>query len=90
MKRYGWWIGVLCACGDVQEKSDPFDNDVWDQSNPSSQTEEPTQEESAELDEDYCDYVYLLERRLSVVVERAASKANHGARRLELPRKGLL
>ena len=65
MKRYGWWIGALCACGDVQEKPDLFDNDVWDQSNPSSQTEEPTQEESAELDEDYCDYVYLLERRLS-------------------------
>ena len=61
MNRFVGFAVLLLACGDVQEKQDS--ETVWEPS--SSPIEEPSVEPSTEGTEDYCDYVYLLERRWS-------------------------
>ena len=64
MVRFLWLLPAMWACGEVNEK----ENEEVQMGTPTSEpsTSEPSGEDTAiEEEEDYCDYVYLLERRLS-------------------------
>lgn len=62
--KFGFVLCMLWACGDVQEK--PSDEEVATPSvEPSSSPEDSDIAVEDEEEEDYCDYVFLLERRAS-------------------------
>jgi|GEM_PF-2714948 len=63
MTRFFLAAWIFAACGDVQEK-DSINNGNWGASG-SGDSPNPSDEPIFDEDDDFCDYVYLLERRPS-------------------------